>query len=50
MKVCHGALIKANVLILSAPTPQIPRSLEIHVVLLLIIELVTFPCFAYVSC
>lgn len=33
-----------------ATTPQIPRSLEIHVSLVLIIELVTFPCFAYVSC
>lgn len=34
----------------STPTPQIPKNVEIHVALVLIIELVTFPCFAYVSC
>lgn len=32
------------------PMPQIPKILEIHIALVLIIELVTFPCFAYVCC
>lgn len=48
MKVCLWAWIKANTLTLLLP--QIPKSLEIHAALVLIIELVTFLCLAYVFC